>query len=45
MLMVNEKKILVKVWDNCYGCGFVIELLKEVKNEKLLNILYSGVIV
>lgn len=43
--MVNEKKIMVKVWDNCYGCGFVIELLKELKDEILLNILYFGVIV
>lgn len=40
--MVNEKKILAKAWDNRYGCGLAIELLKEVKNEKLPNILYSG---
>lgn len=40
--MTNEKKILAKAWDNRYGCGLAIELLKEVKNEKLPNILYSG---
>ncbi|WP_427126272.1 M42 family metallopeptidase [Priestia megaterium] len=40
--MANEKKILAKAWDNRYGCGLAIELLKAVKNEKLPNILYSG---
>ncbi|KNH25228.1 MAG: M42 family metallopeptidase [Priestia megaterium] len=40
--MANEKKILAKAWDNRYGCGLAIELLKEVKSEKLPNILYSG---
>ncbi|MFP7734373.1 M42 family metallopeptidase [Priestia aryabhattai] len=40
--MANEKKILAKAWDNRYGCGLAIELLKEVKDEKLPNILYSG---
>lgn len=41
-VMANEKKILAKAWDNRYGCGLAIELLEEVKNEKLPNILYSG---
>src|SRR5690625_4260673 len=40
--MANEKKILAKPWDNRYGCGLAIELLKEVHNEKLPNTLYSG---
>jgi putative aminopeptidase FrvX len=40
--MANEKKILAKAWDNRYGCGLAIELLKELKDEKLPNILYSG---
>lgn len=40
--MANEKKILAKAWDNRYGVGLAIELLKEVKDEKLPNILYSG---
>jgi len=40
--MANEKKILAKAWDNRYGCGLSIELLKELKDEKLPNNLYSG---
>ncbi|RNA70392.1 M42 family metallopeptidase [Alteribacter keqinensis] len=40
--MANEKKILTKAWDNRYGCGLAIELLKELKDEKTPNILYSG---
>ncbi|MGE7604626.1 M42 family metallopeptidase [Peribacillus sp. NPDC097675] len=40
--MANEKKILAKAWDNRYGCGLAIELLKDLKDEKLQNILYSG---
>ncbi len=40
--MANEKKILAKAWDNRYGCGLAIELLKELQNDKLPNQLYSG---
>lgn len=40
--MANKKKILAKAWDNRYGCGLAIELLKELKDEKLPNELYSG---
>ncbi|MFC4321123.1 M42 family metallopeptidase [Litchfieldia salsa] len=40
--MANEKKILAKAWDNRYGCGLSIELLKELKDENLPNLLYSG---
>ncbi len=40
--MANEKKIMAKAWDNRYGCGLALELLKEVQNEELPNILYSG---
>lgn len=40
--MANEKKILAKAWDNRYGCGLAIELLKELKDETLPNELYSG---
>ena len=29
--MANEKKIMAKAWDNRYGCGLAIELLKEVQ--------------
>ncbi|PLR79136.1 peptidase M28 [Bacillus sp. V3-13] len=40
--MANNKKILAKAWDNRYGCGLAVELLKEVKDDKLPNTLYSG---
>jgi putative aminopeptidase FrvX len=40
--MANPKKILAKAWDNRYGCGLAVELLKELKNETLPNIVYSG---
>ncbi|HJF32310.1 MAG TPA: M42 family metallopeptidase [Sporosarcina psychrophila] len=40
--MANDKKILAKAWDNRYGCGLAIELLKELHGEKLPNNLYSG---
>ena len=40
--MSNDKKILAKAWDNRYGCGLAIELMKELKDEKLPNELYSG---
>lgn len=40
--MANDKKIMAKAWDNRYGCGLAIELLRELKDEKLPNELYSG---
>ncbi|MDC3415802.1 M42 family metallopeptidase [Aquibacillus salsiterrae] len=40
--MANEKKILAKAWDNRYGCGLAIELLKEVKDITLPNQLFAG---
>lgn len=40
--MANPKKIMAKAWDNRYGCGLAIELLKELKDEKIVNNLYSG---
>ncbi|MFC5712828.1 M42 family metallopeptidase [Thalassorhabdus alkalitolerans] len=40
--MANEKKILAKSWDNRYGVGLSIELLKELKDEVIPNTLYSG---
>ena len=40
--MANEKKIMAKAWDNRYGCGLSIELLKELQGEKLNQQLYSG---
>lgn len=40
--LANPKKIMAKAWDNRYGCGLSIELLKELQGETLPNILYSG---
>ncbi|HET7626871.1 MAG TPA: M42 family metallopeptidase [Bacillales bacterium] len=40
--MANEKKVLAKAWDNRYGCGLAIELLKHLKDEAVPNTLYSG---
>ncbi|MFD1851084.1 M42 family metallopeptidase [Oceanobacillus bengalensis] len=40
--MANPKKIMAKAWDNRYGCGLSIELLKELQGETLPNELYSG---
>ncbi|WP_204696082.1 M42 family metallopeptidase [Geomicrobium sediminis] len=40
--MANENKIMAKAWDNRYGVGLAIELLKEVQGETLPNNLYSG---
>jgi putative aminopeptidase FrvX len=40
--MANPKKIMAKAWDNRYGCGLAIELLKELKDVQLPNVLYSG---
>ncbi|RUL56520.1 M42 family metallopeptidase [Lysinibacillus antri] len=41
-IMANPKKIMAKAWDNRYGCGLAIELLKELKDEEVVNHLYSG---
>ncbi|MFZ3579811.1 M42 family metallopeptidase [Virgibacillus sp. DJP39] len=40
--MANDKKILAKAWDNRYGCGLSVELLKELQGETLPNQLYAG---
>ncbi|WLR44214.1 M42 family metallopeptidase [Bacillus carboniphilus] len=40
--MANEKKILAKAWDNRYGCGLAIELMKELAGQELSNTLYAG---
>lgn len=40
--MANSKKILAKAWDNRYGCGLAIELLKELQHETVPNQLYAG---
>ncbi|GAA0429921.1 M42 family metallopeptidase [Lentibacillus halophilus] len=40
--MANEKKILAKAWDNRYGCGLSVELMKELQGQSIPNTLYSG---
>ena len=40
--MANKKKIMAKAWDNRYGCGLAIELLKELQGIEVPNNLYSG---
>ncbi|MDK8183421.1 M42 family metallopeptidase [Paenibacillus sp. UMB4589-SE434] len=42
--MINPKKIMAKAWDNRYGVGLALELLKEVHRQKieLPNILFAG---
>ncbi|EIT85498.1 glutamyl aminopeptidase [Fictibacillus macauensis ZFHKF-1] len=40
--LANPKKILAKAWDNRYGVGLAIELLKELKDTKLSSTLYAG---
>lgn len=40
--MAEEKKILAKAWDNRYGCGLALELMKEMHDRSLPNELYAG---
>ncbi|MFZ4450708.1 M42 family metallopeptidase [Salibacterium aidingense] len=40
--MANEKKIMAKAWDNRYGVGLSIELLKELQDKNHPNTVYSG---
>lgn len=40
--LANPKKIMAKAWDNRYGVGLAIELLKELQGAELPNVLYSG---
>lgn len=40
--LANPKKIMAKAWDNRYGCGLAVELLKELHGKQLPNMLYSG---
>jgi putative aminopeptidase FrvX len=40
--LANPKKILAKAWDNRYGVGLAIELMKTLQSRKHPNIVYSG---
>lgn len=40
--LADGKKIMAKAWDNRYGVGLSIELLKALMDEQLPNTLYAG---
>ena len=40
--MANPKKIMAKAWDNRYGCGLAIDLLKELHGQEVKSHIYSG---
>lgn len=40
--LANPKKIMAKAWDNRYGVGLAIELLKKLQGVNLPNTLYAG---
>ncbi|MDF2945401.1 MAG: peptidase [Bacillales bacterium] len=40
--MSNPNKLLAKAWDNRYGCGLAIELMEELKDDKLEPTIYVG---
>ena len=40
--MANPKKIMAKAWDNRYGCGLAIELLKELHGHEVKSHIFSG---
>jgi putative aminopeptidase FrvX len=40
--MMGGKRILAKAWDNRFGCGLIVELLRSLKGIRLPNTLYAG---
>ena len=40
--MANPKKIMAKAWDNRYGCGLAIDLLKELHGKQVNSHIFSG---
>ncbi|AIQ11977.1 M42 family metallopeptidase [Paenibacillus durus] len=40
--LANPKKILAKAWDNRYGVGLAIELVKALSGKKLPNTIFAG---
>ncbi|MDT3424894.1 putative aminopeptidase FrvX [Paenibacillus forsythiae] len=40
--LANPKKILAKAWDNRYGVGLAIELVKALSGKKLPNTVFAG---
>jgi len=40
--LAGGKRLMAKAWDNRFGCGLAVELLKEVAGEALPHTLYAG---
>jgi putative aminopeptidase FrvX len=40
--MATGKRIMTKAWDNRFGCGMAIELLRELKDISHPNTVYAG---
>jgi glutamyl aminopeptidase len=40
--LANPKKILAKAWDNRYGVGLALELVKALHGKKLPNTVFAG---
>ncbi|BCU81916.1 peptidase M28 [Polycladomyces abyssicola] len=40
--MATGKRIMTKAWDNRFGCGMAIELLRELKGTSHPNTVYAG---
>ncbi|WP_342565018.1 M42 family metallopeptidase [Paenibacillus sp. FSL R7-0345] len=40
--LANPKKILAKAWDNRYGVGLALELVKTLHGKQLPNTVYAG---
>jgi len=40
--LANPKKIMAKAWDNRYGVGLAIELMRELQDKAHPNVVYSG---
>ncbi|WP_379145302.1 M42 family metallopeptidase [Paenibacillus sp. sgz500992] len=40
--LANPKKIMAKAWDNRYGLGLAIELVKALHGKKLPNTVFAG---
>jgi putative aminopeptidase FrvX len=40
--LMGGKRILSKAWDNRFGCGLIVELLRSLNGVKLPHTLYAG---
>jgi endoglucanase len=39
--MANEKLLMAKAWDNRFGCGLAIEVMRRLKDEQYPNEVYA----